>query len=110
MRQVKKMARKTLKNIVLILTMRCDEASRLLSHRQEAPLGGAEKCALLFHLMICRMCRKYKRQLKLMRELFSRLRHPGFYDEAASSLLDQEQSRALRARISKKIRENLDSL
>ena len=104
------MVRKTLKNIVLILTMRCDEASRLISHSQETPLGGAEKCALSFHLLICRMCRKYKKQLKLMRELLSRLRQPEFYDESASSLLNKEQSRAMRARISKKIRENLDSL
>lgn len=104
------MARKTLKNIVLILTMRCDEASRLISHSQEAPPAGAEKYALSFHLLICSLCRKYKRQLKLMRELLSRFQQPGFYDESASSQLDEEQSRAMRERISKKIRENLDSL
>jgi len=90
--------------------MRCDEASRLISHCQEAPLAGAEKYALSLHLLICRMCRTYKRQLKLMRELLSRLKKPGFYDESASSPLDEEQSRAMQARISKKIRENLDSL
>jgi len=104
------MARKTLKNIVLILTMRCDQASRLISHCQEAPLGGAEKCALSFHLMICRMCRKYKSQLKLMRDVLQRLIEPKLYDEKASSLLNEEQSRAMRMRISQKIRENLDSL
>jgi len=104
------MVRKTLKNIVLILTMRCDEASRLISHSQEAPLIGVEKYALTFHLLICRMCRKYKKQLKLMREFLSRLQKPGLYDESSSSPLDEEQAQAMRARISKKIRENLESL
>ncbi|MFH1718571.1 MAG: hypothetical protein ABIF19_14550 [Planctomycetota bacterium] len=104
------MARKTLKNIVLILTMRCDQASRLISHSQEAPLGGAERWALCLHLLICRMCRKYRRQLKLMRDILGRLTESRLYDTVASSLLDEEQARALRGRISKKIRENLDSL
>jgi len=104
------MVRKTLKNIVLILTMRCDHASRLISHSQEAPLGGAEKCALCLHLIICGLCRKYKRQLKLMRDVLGRLRDSGLYDTPASSLLDEEHSRAMRMRISKRIRENLDSL
>ena len=104
------MVRKTLKNIVFILTLRCDQASRLISFSQEAPLNKAERLALSFHLLICKMCRKYKKQLKLMRDIFSKLRESQLYDIMASSLLTKEQSKALKSRISKKIRENLDSM
>ncbi|MHC4074098.1 MAG: anti-sigma factor family protein [Planctomycetota bacterium] len=90
--------------------MRCDQASRLISHSQEAPLNKAERWALSFHLLICRMCRKYKKQLKLMRNILGRLAEPQVYEAVASFLLDEEQSRKLRGRISKKIRENLDSM
>jgi hypothetical protein len=103
------MVRKTLKNIVFILTLRCDQASRLISYSQEAPLNIAERWALSFHLLICKMCRKYKKQLKLMRDVLGRLTESRLYEIVASSLLTEEQSQALRSRISKKIREKLDS-
>ena len=103
------MARETLKNIVLILTMRCDQASRLISNSQERELNGAERCALSFHLLICRVCRKYKRQLAFMRSVLSRLKNPGLYFETGSSLIDENRSSKMRGRISKKIHEKLDS-
>jgi len=104
------MVRKTLKNIVFILTLRCDHASRLLSYSQEAPLNRAERWALYFHLLICRMCRKYKKQLKLMRDILAKLTESRLYDIVAPSLMTEEQAQALQGRISKKIRENLDSM
>ena len=104
------MVRKTLKNIVFILTLRCDHASRLISNSQEAPLNKAERLALSFHLLICRMCRKYKKQLKFMRNILSNLAEPRLYETAAPSLLNKEQARELRGKISKKIREKLDSM
>jgi hypothetical protein len=104
------MVRKTLKNIVFILTLRCDQASRLISFSQEAPLNKAERLALSFHLLICRVCRKYKKQLKLMRDILAKLTESRLYDIVVSSMLTEEQSKALRGRISKKIRENLDSM
>jgi len=101
--------RETLGNIVLILTMRCDQASRLISNSQERQLNKAERCALSFHLLICRVCRKYKRQLAFMRNVLSRLKEPRLYFETGFSLIDEEQSGEMRGRISKKIREKLDS-
>jgi hypothetical protein len=104
------MVRKTFKNIVLILTLRCDQASRLLSDSQQAPLNKTEKCALFFHQLVCRMCRKYKKQVKLMSDILSRFSEPKLYETAAPSLLNEEQAEELRGRISKKIREKLDSM
>lgn len=105
-----RVVRETLNNVVLILTMRCDQASRLISHSQERQLNGAERWALSFHLMICRVCRKYRKQLALMRDVLSRLKSPELYLEADSSAIDQQHSDQMRKRISKKIRENLDSM
>jgi hypothetical protein len=104
------MVRKTLKNIIFILTLRCDRASRLISISQEAPLNKVERCALFFHLLVCRMCRKYKKQLMLIRNILNRLADPRLYDIIAPSLMDEEQTREFGERISKKIREKLDSM
>jgi hypothetical protein len=104
------MVRKTLKNIVFILTLRCDQASRLISYSQEAPLNKAERWALSFHLLICRMCRKYKKHLKLMRDILNRLAENRLYEIVTPSLFTKEQAREFRGRISKKIREKLDSM
>jgi len=62
------------------------------------------------HLLICGMCRKYKKQLKLIRDILGRLGQSRFYDKVVPSLLTEEQAEALRGRISKKIREKLDSM
>ena len=101
---------KTLKYVVFILTLRCDQASRLISQVQDAPLNKAERLALRLHLVSCRVCRTYKRQLKLMRETLDELTDPKIYATMASSLLDEAQSQALRKRLSKKLQENLDSM
>ena len=53
---------------------------------------------------------KYKKQLKLMRNILSRLAEPRLYEKAAPSPLTKEQVNELRGRISKKIREKLDSM
>lgn len=104
------MARETLKNIIRILTLTCDQAAELLSHAQDGPLKRSERWALSFHLLICRLCRKYNRQLKLLRAILTRMAEPWMDDAAAPPLLDPEQSQAFQSRLSEKIRENLDSL
>jgi hypothetical protein len=104
------MVRKTLKNIVFIMTLRCDQASRLISISQEAPLNKVERSALFLHLLICRVCPKFKKQLKLMRDVLGGLSEPHLYDEIAPYMLNEEQTGELQGRISKKIREKLDSM
>ena len=81
-----------------------------MSHSQERQLNGAERWALSFHLLICRVCRKYKKQLASMRNILSRLKEPELYLEVDSSSIDEKHSDQMRGRISKKIRENLDSM
>jgi hypothetical protein len=104
------MAHKTLKNLVRILTLTCDQAARLMSQAQDQPLERPERWALYLHLLICRWCRRYHRQLKLLRAVLTRITEPRADDAAVPPLLDPEQNRALQDRLTKKIRDNLDSM
>jgi hypothetical protein len=104
------MNREILKNILRILTLTCDQAARLMSHAQEKPLKRSERLALSVHLLICRLCRKYNRQLKLLRAIMARMADSRTYDAVVPPLLDPEQSRAFQDRLSKNIREILDSM
>jgi hypothetical protein len=104
------MAHKTLKNLVRILTLTCDQAARLMSQAQDQPLERPERWALSLHLLICRWCRRYNRQLKLLRAVLTRIAGPRTDAAAVPPLLDPEQSRDLQDRLAKKIRDNLDSM
>lgn len=45
----------------------CKDASRLQSQSQDRPLRLAERLALRLHLLICENCRRFTRQLDLIR-------------------------------------------
>lgn len=49
----------------------CRDVSQLLSESLERPLGFSERWSLRLHLMICRNCENFSRQLKLLRTLSS---------------------------------------
>jgi hypothetical protein len=104
------MNREILKNVLLILTLTCDQAAQLMSQMQEKPLNRSEQWALSFHLLICRLCRKYNRQLKLLRSIFTRMADSHIYEDAVPPLMDPVQSKAFKDKLSKNIRENLDSM
>lgn len=48
--------------------MTCAEAARLMSDRLNRPLGIRARVALRLHLTLCAGCRRYARQLALIRE------------------------------------------
>jgi len=104
------MVRKTLKNIVFVLTLRCDQASQLISLSQDRPLNRLERTALFLHTLVCRLCRGYRRQLRLMRATLGKVAEPDAPSAVATSLLDEDESAQRRARLSKKLRKNLDSM
>ncbi len=60
-------------DIYKILTLRCDESARLLSAEKEIKLRRAERIALRMHLLGCRACRRYKRQLSFIRGFIGNL-------------------------------------
>jgi hypothetical protein len=104
------MIRQILKNILLILTLTCDQAAELMSLAQEVTLSRPEQWALSFHLLICKLCRKYNRQLKLLRAIMNKIADPSTYEDKIPSLMEPKQSKAFQNRLSEKIRKNLDSM
>ncbi|MCA9231294.1 MAG: hypothetical protein KDA57_11620 [Planctomycetales bacterium] len=51
--------------------MNCRHATRLLSEAQERQLSRRERFGLSFHVMICGACRRFQKQLRLLRQLLS---------------------------------------
>lgn len=51
----------------------CKEATRLMSEAQDRRLGFAERSGLRLHLLFCRGCANFLRQLDLMRQACRRL-------------------------------------
>ena len=54
--------------IKLILTLRCEESSRLVSEALDRELSWSERYAVRTHRMICSSCRRLKHQLDFVRE------------------------------------------
>lgn len=46
----------------------CKDATRLISERQERPLGFRERLGLRMHILMCVYCRRFERQIELMRK------------------------------------------
>ena len=56
-----------------LLHLPCREASRLASESLDRDLGTMDRLALRSHLLCCRACRRYRRQIGLLREAMRRL-------------------------------------
>ncbi len=50
------------------LSLSCREAARAQSDQLEAPLPAARRFGLFLHLLICKWCRRYGRQLRFLRQ------------------------------------------
>ena len=62
--------------------MNCREATRLLSERQERPLGLREQLSLRVHLLLCHLCREFG---KLVGSLSTQAHHYGQEDDVDNS-------------------------
>ncbi len=50
----------------MFLRRTCQEAARLMTARRDRKLSLADRVALRFHLMACKACPIFERQVKLM--------------------------------------------
>ncbi|MCU0834719.1 MAG: hypothetical protein MUC77_09840 [Chromatiaceae bacterium] len=75
----------------------CKDASHLLSERQERPLGLRERCALRLHLWMCVSCRRFARQLGLLRRGMAALRQQLRGETRRAELSDEARARIRRA-------------
>ena len=60
-------------DLKLILTVRCEEASRLASDALDRRLTLSERIAVRAHTWICRSCRRFHTQLAMLREFLKRM-------------------------------------
>lgn len=74
----------------------CAEVSRLASERADRPLTWRERLAFRFHLMMCRNCARYARQLELLGRAARRLGRreppedlPGLPSDARERIADR---------------------
>ena len=56
-----------------ILTLTCDESTRLMSDSLDAELPYPERLAYRLHSVSCRHCRRFLRQIRFLRAAFHRL-------------------------------------
>ena len=48
--------------------IRCKDASRLVSQREDAPLSGWQQLVLRLHLSVCEACTRFEKQIAFLRE------------------------------------------
>ncbi len=81
----------------------CKEAVRLQSEALDHQLPGLERLGLRFHLVLCKWCRRYGKQIRLLHDAAHE--HPEELADAAS----QKLSPAARERISQSLRNQASS-
>lgn len=69
------------------MMLSCEEASRLTSESLDHRLRWRERCALLFHLAVCKVCKTYARQIQEIRNLVKDL------GRTAAILMPEERTR-----------------
>lgn len=58
--------------VKLILTLKCEQSTRLVSQSLDGQLGWSERWAVRLHALCCRPCRRYKRQILFLRQALRR--------------------------------------
>lgn len=75
----------------------CKQTSQLLSEHQERPLSRRERWALKLHLFMCVSCRRFNRQLAMLRHALRQLAHGEISDQHGPELPPQARQRIRRA-------------
>jgi hypothetical protein len=87
--------------LLQILTLKCEAASSLTSQEIDEPLGLPELLAVRGHLLVCRSCRRFRRQLQFLRLALHRQNARLEQDEFEQDILSPEA----RARIERALME-----
>ena len=61
----------------------CKEAARLLSQSLEERLPFRRRVSLRFHVMMCHLCRRYGKQIRLLDQIFRK--HGEIEDDTADT-------------------------
>jgi len=55
----------------------CKEMTELLSDAIETPQPWPKRCAMQLHLLVCKTCRRYNRQIQLIQQAFHKIDERG---------------------------------
>jgi hypothetical protein len=89
-----KRAAAALKTGLHTLSPNCREASRLQSHALDQPLSLPKRFGLRMHLLICKWCRRYGKQIRFLRQALHE--RPDELNEAAPRSLSPEVRQRLK--------------
>jgi predicted anti-sigma-YlaC factor YlaD len=85
--------------LLQILMLKCEGASSLTSQGLDEPLGLPELLAVRGHLLVCRSCRRFRRQLLFLRLALQRqnakIQESGLNDDLLSPQARARIERAL---------------
>jgi hypothetical protein len=96
-----KRAAAALKTGLHTLSPNCREASRLQSDALDQPLSLPRRFGLRLHLLICKWCRRYGKQIRFLRQAVHE--HPDELSEAVPRSLSPEA----RERLKQTLRDDL---
>ncbi|MDZ4829398.1 MAG: hypothetical protein SGJ09_04265 [Phycisphaerae bacterium] len=57
------------RDVLRVLRLPCREQTHLLSRQLDAPLSRGEACGSRIHVLYCRSCRTFRKQIRLLRDL-----------------------------------------
>jgi hypothetical protein len=80
-----------MKNLWKVLTLSCDEATHILSDQQDRELTRIERAALKAHLVSCVRCKRFRRQLEVIKQAAKRTPEmpPKVFERIRAALADQ---------------------
>jgi predicted anti-sigma-YlaC factor YlaD len=90
----------TWSTIKMLLALRCDESTRLVSESLDRDLPAVERWAVRLHAISCRSCRPFRKQVQFLRRA---LTMQSEIDPPAAVAPDQTLSDDARSRIAKAI-------
>ena len=77
----------------------CRDAARIQSDQMERRLPAAKRAGLFMHLLMCKWCRRYGRQIRFMRTAVRE--HPEKLAEADVRSLSSEARERIKSRVAK---------
>ncbi len=82
-----------------IWVFNCQSVARLVSESMDHKLSPGRRLGVRFHLLMCRHCSRYQKQLHFIRRLFSS--QSSFKSESSSVTMDKSAKKRLRQIVSK---------
>jgi hypothetical protein len=79
------------------LVLNCRDASRTQSEQMEKPLPMMKRAGLFVHLLMCKWCRRYGRQIRFMRSAAKE--HPEKLSDADPGSLSSAARERIKSRL-----------